>query len=392
MDWCFKKSFLIESEIGKLVDPIAYINLPEYDINLPKLYNLLQQFQGRTFKPRERLIICHHETDYYPSLQSCGNTLYNLITMLAYFDISAEHTVIIANDSGSCLQEQVNNLCDMYNISPIKVINFLLWYDYIDTSDRVYQNMHNKKYLYSFVSGLPRTHRLNLLCLLAEKKLLNCGMVQFQQNNNYHNRHQKIWSRNENTNKNEISKDIILRITFPKQTRINQTLDQCAESKMLQIKHHAILSAGLSNIDVEPLDDLLPKDGDVQFQDIEYFYQKSTIHISCETVGNYPQIYFTEKTWKSFANGNALMLYASPGSLAHLRLMGFETFQSLWSEDYDQQPDSFKRAKMIVQELYNLRDEDPEELYNVCRPMIEHNFYHLQKVKEMQMKNLLQSL
>lgn len=385
MDFCFRKSFSIENEICKLVDPVAFINLPEYDLNLPKLYNFLQQFQGRTFKPRERLIICHHETDYYPSLESCGNTLYNLITMLAYFDISAEHTVIIANDATSCLQTQVNTLCDMYNIGPIKVINFLLWYDYIDTSDCVYQNIHNKKYLYSFVPGLPRTHRLNLLCLLAEKKLLNCGMVQFEPNSNFNIKRQKILNRDENTDGIEIAKDIVLRITFPKQTRINQTLDQCAEGKMLQVKHHAMLSAGLFNSDVEPM-------GNFNFYEIEYFYQKSTIHISCETVGNYPQIYFTEKTWKSFANGNAIMLYASPGSLSHLKLMGFETFQSLWNEDYDLEPDSLKRAKMVVQELYNLRDEDPEELYRRCRPMIEHNFYHLQKVKKTQMHNLLQSL
>lgn len=66
-------------------------------------------------------------------------------------------------------------------------------------------------------------------------------------------------------------------------------------------------------------------------------------------------------------------------SLKYLRDYGFKTFHDFWSEDYDQEPDPYRRIEIIADTLYELdrmsRDAK-QNLYQSMQPIIAHNFEH----------------
>jgi hypothetical protein len=73
------------------------------------------------------------------------------------------------------------------------------------------------------------------------------------------------------------------------------------------------------------------------------------------------------------------VIVGTQGSLAYLRSYGFRTFDGIWDESYDDEPNDTLRIERIASLLRSL-DELPAEgkqyLFDQCQEIIEHNHQH----------------
>jgi hypothetical protein len=162
---------------------VATFNLVDYDHQMNQLADQLWQFRNTTFGHNQRLLIIHHDTDYYPSINSMGNTLYNFFRLVSDFGLPCEKILILTNLYG--LEEEVKmaarTLC---NSEPPVVIRTHYWYDFpqlekLDTTYAVKHPLLPITHLYTCFNGQKRSHRLLLLCWLAELGLLDHGMLSY---------------------------------------------------------------------------------------------------------------------------------------------------------------------------------------------------------------------
>ena len=114
----------------------------------------------------------------------------------------------------------------------------------------------------------------------------------------------------------------------------------------------------------------------------------SLIYVPTETVYFGRRTHITEKTFKAIALGMPFILVAAAGSLEYMRSYGFQTFNTVWDESYDEETDDIKRLELVVKLLKDIDGLSIQERHQIQRhvlPMVEHNwnhFYHggLEKV------------
>lgn len=106
------------------------------------------------------------------------------------------------------------------------------------------------------------------------------------------------------------------------------------------------------------------------------FFMTSAISVVTETYFFEDSIHLTEKTMVPISFGHPFILVSTPNSLAHLRKLGFRTFEKFWSEDYDQIKDHAKRMMCILELIQNISKWNSKKLkkfVNEVRPILEHN-------------------
>lgn len=81
------------------------------------------------------------------------------------------------------------------------------------------------------------------------------------------------------------------------------------------------------------------------------WYDSTHFSVVAETQTN--SIFPTEKTFKPIAFYHPFMIAGSAGSLAHLRQQGFVTFDNLFDESYDLEPDYCRRLKKMANNVKN---------------------------------------
>jgi hypothetical protein len=106
---------------------------------------------------------------------------------------------------------------------------------------------------------------------------------------------------------------------------------------------------------------------------------ESLIYHVSETVYTGRRLHLTEKTFKPIALGMPFVLTGTQRSLEYLRSYGFKTFDSVWDESYDQEPNDIRRAEKIAELLKSidqLSEKHKQELFEQTWPIIEHNWNH----------------
>lgn len=101
----------------------------------------------------------------------------------------------------------------------------------------------------------------------------------------------------------------------------------------------------------------------------------TAVSVVLETVFDTSKIHLTEKILRPIACGHPFVLAAGPGALAYLRRYGFQTFDSVFDESYDQETDCVKRLEKIIktmQQIQTLTKADWEKI----RGISEHNRQH----------------
>lgn len=102
-------------------------------------------------------------------------------------------------------------------------------------------------------------------------------------------------------------------------------------------------------------------------------------HVVTETVFSGRRHHLTEKTFKPICLQMPFVLVSTYGSLEYLRSYGFQTFDSIWDESYDQEIDDYLRIEKIARLLKDIDDLSSDELqrlYHKAKPIIEHNYNH----------------
>lgn len=157
---------------------LEIIDLVQYDHQLDQLDQLLSKYNDYTFLDHQRIIILHHDTDYYPD-NGVGNNIYNLFRLLARNSVPLEFIIMFTNHYG--IKSEISNLCrHITNQLPPRVVYTALWYDFPNDLENlpplVYQNI---EYLYTCLNGVERAHRALTLCYLQQKDLLSQGMISY---------------------------------------------------------------------------------------------------------------------------------------------------------------------------------------------------------------------
>jgi hypothetical protein len=104
-------------------------------------------------------------------------------------------------------------------------------------------------------------------------------------------------------------------------------------------------------------------------------YQQYFIEVAAET-DVYSNKFFTEKTLKNFYLGKPFILFSGPGSLAHLRSLGFKTFAPCINEQYDAIINTHDRFAAVIQEidrLAKLSITDLKEIHQQLTTTFEYN-------------------
>jgi hypothetical protein len=106
------------------------------------------------------------------------------------------------------------------------------------------------------------------------------------------------------------------------------------------------------------------------------WFDQCCISIVAETLAEPPVDrvpFVTEKTWKAVAMQHPFVVLGEPGTLQYLHSLGFETFENLWSEDYDTTQSTKRRIAQIVE---NVVQYDMAPLDKLTRKKIRHNRDH----------------
>jgi hypothetical protein len=88
---------------------------------------------------------------------------------------------------------------------------------------------------------------------------------------------------------------------------------------------------------------------------------------------NNTDMFVTEKTFKPISFQQPFMVFGYPGTLAHLRTLGFETFENLFDESYDNEKNHYQRLQLIKNNVKNFIQTPYDKL---TLDKIQHNHNH----------------
>ena len=155
---------------------LSIVDMLEYDQHPEVLEQFLQQYQGHVFAANERVVILHHDTDYYVSPGTPGFSMYNLMLILKTIDIPLEFVLFITNHYG--IEAELADLAQANGAhGNVRVVYTAQWFDFPDTAE--VQMASAPAYLYCSLNGQQRDHRLSLLTQLAEHDLLSAGILSY---------------------------------------------------------------------------------------------------------------------------------------------------------------------------------------------------------------------
>ena len=171
----------VQELIHKKYNVLEYIDLV-HGINVEYFINILSKYHSYKFTANERIVILHHDTDYYPSLTSVGNATYNFFRLCANFNISLDHLLFVTNHYNikKEIQTLAKNICNSNNIN---VIYTSQWFDFPSDEDinqaKPSVNQYNIDSLYICLNNQQRLHRLLTLCMLVEYDLIDHGVITY---------------------------------------------------------------------------------------------------------------------------------------------------------------------------------------------------------------------
>lgn len=100
------------------------------------------------------------------------------------------------------------------------------------------------------------------------------------------------------------------------------------------------------------------------------WYDNTYFSIVAETLTEAPKIFVTEKTFKPMAFYHPFVVLAQAGHLKYVRDIGFETFDNLFDEGYDNINDRIERLTALVATVKNF---DPVPYDQLTLQKLEHN-------------------
>jgi hypothetical protein len=204
------------------------------------------------------------------------------------------------------------------------------WVNVFNLPDEIPQFIPtDEKYLFTYYSRRPRTHRIFVAAGLIRNELFHLGKISFNPLEHY--------------------------------------------------KHHELVELDPTIIPyVDKLYDMSPIfiDRDNSGDDITLYvpmqdYSSTFIHLVGETLYSKDTLFVSEKTWKPISIGVPFITISSPRSLEWLKTQGFKTFDRWFDESYDLELDPYIRFSKITQLIKDFSKKSIEELKNIREEMRE---------------------
>jgi len=140
------------------------------------------------------------------------------------------------------------------------------------------------------------------------------------------------------------------------------------------------------NLDLETLYELIPITIDKEFTGndwsagTDFFYQTSFASFVNETyTGQNFNPFLSEKTMKPLAYGHPFLVFCSAGTLSILKDLGFETFDDIFDERYDQIENAQLRFEHLLREVDRICNFENATLADITMqitPKLQHNYNH----------------
>jgi hypothetical protein len=112
------------------------------------------------------------------------------------------------------------------------------------------------------------------------------------------------------------------------------------------------------------------------------FYSNSLLSIVTETNYEAREVTTTEKTFKPMIHRHPFIMVGAAKTLASLKILGYQTFDRWWSEDYDNINDPNERMQEILRVCEEIGTWSPEKILQFKRevkPVLDHNFSVMSK-------------
>jgi len=123
-------------------------------------------------------------------------------------------------------------------------------------------------------------------------------------------------------------------------------------------------------------------------------YRRTNYSVLCETLGMGETFFMSEKAAKVFFGKRIFVALAPQYYLQNLRQLGFQTFDCVLDESYDQESNYIRRYQLAFEQIKLLNQQSPELVLSKVTDIIEHNHNHLfelQKRTSEQMVKLKQN-
>ena len=127
---------------------------------------------------------------------------------------------------------------------------------------------------------------------------------------------------------------------------------------------------------------------------VNQFFTDAWMHIVVETHWDADQsngAFLTEKTFKPIKHGQPFFIAGCAGSLQTLRDLGYRTFDSVLDNNYDNIQDNTQRWRALRRSIEQVQDRLPQ-VFEQCRPDIEHNQQLFLEQKTQRLNTLLERL
>lgn len=132
----------------------------------------------------------------------------------------------------------------------------------------------------------------------------------------------------------------------------------------------------------EPADTAGAKRWDTRRQS-PYWYNDTCFSMVLESITQWDNavVFVTEKTWKPVSHQHPFMIIGAPGILQYVKSQGFETFDNLFDEDYDNLKDLDAKMKLIATNIDNFQ-KAPYDALTLDKLKHNHNlFYNKEKIR-----------
>jgi len=102
-------------------------------------------------------------------------------------------------------------------------------------------------------------------------------------------------------------------------------------------------------------------------------------------------VFVTEKTFKPIKHGQLFFVAGCANTLAELRQAGYQVFDTVFDNAYDQEHDHTRRWQLLRQSIGEAHKHLPD-LFKMARPSIQHNQQHFTHHKQQQLNRLLEQI
>lgn len=378
----------ISEHLNQKYQILGTFNLSAYDQNMFALYEDLKGFKSYSFAPNQKIIFYHFETDFY--LNGTGFTVYNLQTILNNLDISQSGCIMLTLAYG--IEKEIRqlgiNICnDTY---PMQVVpNSYVMIVSNPFPDQDIQNNFDKiEYPFMCLNGAERSHRVMLLCLLADCELLNKGIVTWNFGERKSSLDKKL------PEKTNAVDRISLLSTIPYMP-VNDLI--CWNSELRQIyNRHGIKFIKQSHTHPDASLHTHRSEQGTNWCTTEKAFVKSFLYVATETVFDYPNQFVTEKIFKSFINRRPFVVAGPAHTLKRLHMLGFKTFDRIIDESYDELDNPSERISAVAAIVADISKRPVTELQQMAESIsdiIEYNYdYYCNHYCKTDLNRLLETL